>query len=61
MVRGESQYNLADTEQVAGQVAVQDILRIARHKVKNTAGLPQPKYRVEIFMLYATIRNTKLI
>ena len=26
----------------------------------ETAGLPQPEYRVEAFMLYATIRNTKL-
>ena len=26
----------------------------------ETAGLPQPEYRVEAFMLYATIRNTKI-
>ena len=25
----------------------------------ETVGLPQPEYRVEAFMLYATIRNTK--
>ena len=29
------------------------------YKVMETAGLPQPEYRVEAFMLYATIRNTK--
>ena len=26
----------------------------------ETVGLPQPEYRVEAFMLYATIRNTKI-
>ena len=30
------------------------------YEVMETAGLPQPEYRVEAFMLYATIRNTKL-
>ena len=29
------------------------------YEVMETAGLPQPEYRVEAFMLYATIRNTK--
>ena len=29
-------------------------------EVMETAGLLQPEYRVEAFMLYATIRNTKL-
>ena len=28
------------------------------YEVMETAGLPQPEYRVEAFMLYATIRNT---
>ena len=28
------------------------------YEVMETAGLPQPTYRVEAFMLYATIRNT---
>ena len=30
------------------------------YEVMETAGLPQPEYRVEAFMLYATIRNTKI-
>ena len=30
------------------------------YEVMETARLPQPEYRVEAFMLYATIRNTKL-
>ena len=30
------------------------------YEVMEAAGLPQPEYRVEAFMLYATIRNTKL-
>lgn len=29
------------------------------YEVMETAGLPQSEYRVEAFMLYATIRNTK--
>ena len=29
------------------------------YEVMETAGLPQPEYRMEAFMLYATIRNTK--
>lgn len=29
------------------------------YEVMEAAGLPQPEYRVEAFMLYATIRNTK--
>lgn len=30
------------------------------YEVMETAGLPQPEYRVEAFMLYATIQNTKI-
>lgn len=30
------------------------------YEVMEAAGLPQPEYKVEAFMLYATIRNTKL-
>ena len=30
------------------------------YEVMETAGLPQPEYRVEAFMLYATIWNTKI-
>lgn len=30
------------------------------YEVMEAARLPQPEYRVEAFMLYATIRNTKL-
>lgn len=33
---------------------------IGLYEVMETAGLPQPEYRVEAFMLYATIRNTKI-
>ena len=30
------------------------------YEVMETAGLPQPEYCAEAFMLYATIRNTKI-
>ena len=37
-----------------------EVMETARRRTsQQRAGLPQPEYRVEAFMLYATIRNTK--